>query len=153
MNEPAPFMTATAASAQKFTSPSGSASTGASALRSASTSPKAIPFDARFSETAVAKVVDYLAATDDATAELKADVQRTKYLAELSEAFAFKALTVGSVADKQAEVQMDRGVQAKWELHFQALARYEKARATRERGQMIFEGWRSASANRRQAAP
>ena len=108
-------------------------------------------FKDRFSEEMVAKVVDHLAATDDATAELKADVARTKYLAELSEAFAFKSITVGSVADKQAEAQMSPDVQAKWEIHFKAVAAYEKARATRERGQMIFEGWRSASANRRQA--
>jgi hypothetical protein len=107
-------------------------------------------FKDRFSEEMVAKVVDHLAATDDATAELKADVARTKYLAELSEAFSFKSITVGSVADKQAEVQMDRTVQERWELHFKAIAKYEKARAARERGQMIFEGWRSASANRRQ---
>jgi hypothetical protein len=111
---------------------------------------KPVAFNERFSETAVARVVDYLAATDDATAELKADVQRTKYLAELAEAFAFKSLTVGGVADKQAEVQMDPGVQKKWEAHFAAVAAYEKARATRERGQLIFEGWRTASSNKRQ---
>jgi predicted RNA-binding protein with PIN domain len=110
-----------------------------------------VPFADRFSETSVAKVVDYLAANDDSCAELKADVARTKYLAELAEYFAFKGLTVGTVADKQAEAQMDKSVQEKWELHFKAIAAYEKARAIRERGQMIFEGWRSASANRRQA--
>ena len=107
-------------------------------------------FSDRFSEDTVAKVVDYMQATDDATAELKAQVARSKYLAELSEAFAFKALSVGSIPDKQAEVQMDPTVQAKWELHFQAIAAYEKARATRERGQLIFDGWRTASSNKRQ---
>jgi hypothetical protein len=108
-------------------------------------------FEDRFSEDMVAKVVDHLAATDDATAELKANVARTKYLAELAEAFAFKGISVGSVADREAEAQMNKDVQTAWEAHFQAIAKYEKARATRERGQMIFEGFRSASANRRQA--
>lgn len=110
-----------------------------------------VPFAQRFSETSVAKVVDHLAATDNDTAELKANVQRTEYLAKLAEAFAYKAISVGSVEDRKAEAKMDRGVQDKWEEHFLAIAAYEKARAMRERGQMIFEGWRSASANRRQA--
>ena len=111
-----------------------------------------MPFADRFSETSVAKVVDYLAATDDQTAELKADVQRTEYLAKLAEAFAYKALSVGTVEDKKAEAKMSKDVQAAWDMHFIAIAKYEKARATRERGNMIFEGWRSANANRRQGA-
>jgi len=150
MNEQDKSTNATSGSLRASTLQSGTVSTAGSGPRGASTSSKAIPFDARFSETAVARVVDYLAATDDATAELKADVQRTKYLAELAEAFAFKSLTVGGVADKQAEVQMDPAVQKKWEAHFVAVAAYEKARATRERGQLIFEGWRTASSNKRQ---
>jgi hypothetical protein len=114
---------------------------------------KSVPFAERFSETAVGVVVDYLSANDDLCAELKADVARTKYLAELAEAFAFKSLSSGSVADKQAEVQLNKEVQARWEQHFKAIAAYEKARATRERGEMIFQGWRTASSNRRQGSP
>lgn len=111
-----------------------------------------MPFEERFSETAVAKVIDYLSSTDDTCAELKADVQRTEYLAKLAEAFAYKAISVGSVEDRKAEAKMDRGVQEKWETHFKAVAAYEKSRATRERGNMIFDGWRSANANRRQGS-
>ena len=137
-------------SGSSSTSPSGSVLTPHSVRPGKPTSTPTVPFNERFSETAVARVVDYLAATDDATAELKANVQRTEHLAKLAEAFAYKSIAVGSVEDKKAEAKMQKSVQDAWDTHFSAIAAYEKARATRERGQMIFEGWRTASSNKRQ---
>ena len=93
--------------------------------------------------------LEYLASSDESSANLKADVARSKYVAELAEAFAFKTLTVGTVTDKQAEVQMDKGVQAAWDKHFTAIAAYEKVRARRERAVLIVDIYRTQAANRR----
>jgi hypothetical protein len=109
-------------------------------------------FEDWFNEDRVAAVMNHLATTDDETADLKAGVQRTEFLAKLAEAFAYKAISVGSVEDKKAEAKMSPKVQEAWETHFKAIADYEKARAKRARGDMVFEGWRSRSANRRQGA-
>lgn len=109
-------------------------------------------FAQHMDETTIGKVLDYLAATDEKSAELKMEVSKSKYLAELAESFAFKALTVGSVADKTAEVQMSREVQAKWKQHFAAVVAYEKVRARREHGVMLCDMWRSFNANKRSGA-
>jgi hypothetical protein len=106
-------------------------------------------FSEHMDETTIGKVLDYLAATDETSAELKMEVARTKYLAELAESFAFKAIQTGSVADKQAEVQMDKTVQSRWGDHFKAVVAYEKVRARREHGMLLTELWRSYNANRR----
>ena len=91
----------------------------------------------------------YLASTDESSAKLKADVARSKYLAELAEAFAFKTINVGSIADKQAEVQIDKGVQAAWDKHFTAIAAFETVRAKRERAVLLVDVYRTQAANRR----
>lgn len=107
-------------------------------------------FAQHMDEATIGKVLDYLASTDEKSADLKMQVQRTKYLAELAESFAFKAISVGSVADKQAEVQLDKTVQGKWADHFKAVVAYERVRARREHGMLLTELWRSWNANRRQ---
>ena len=106
-------------------------------------------FAEHMDEATIGKVLDYLAATDEKSAELKMEVQKSKYLAELAEAFALKSITVGSIPEKQAEVQMNKDVQGKWDAHFKAIAAYEKVRARREHGMLLTELWRSWNANRR----
>jgi hypothetical protein len=106
-------------------------------------------FAQHMDETTIGKVLDYLAATDEKSAELKMEVQRSKYLAELAESFAFKAITVGSVADKTAEVQLDKTVQAKWDAHFKALVDFEKVKARREHGVLLCDMWRTHAVNKR----
>lgn len=107
-------------------------------------------FSQHMDEATIGHVLDYLAATDEKSAELKMEVQRSKYLAELAESFAFKSLTVGGVADKQAEVQMDKIVQSRWGDHFKAVVAYEKVRARREHGQLLCDLWRTFAVNKRQ---
>ena len=100
-------------------------------------------------ETKVAAALQYLAGSDESFANLKADVQKSEYLAKLEEAMAFKSISVGTVNDKQAEAKMSPTVQKRWDAHFVAVASYEKVRATRERAVLTTELWRSLNANRR----
>jgi hypothetical protein len=108
-----------------------------------------VKFDDHVSETRIGKVLDYLSATDESCAGLKADVQRTEFLAKLAEAFAYKAISVGSVEDKKAEAKLSKEVQEKWETHFKAIAAYETVRARREHGQLLVELFRTHAANQR----
>jgi hypothetical protein len=108
-----------------------------------------VKFDDHVSETRIGKVLDYLGSTDESCAGLKADVQRTKFLAELAESFAYKMITVGSVADKTAEARLTKEVCDKWEIHFKAIAAYETVRARREHAQLLVELFRTHAANQR----
>jgi hypothetical protein len=108
-----------------------------------------MPFGEHVSETRIGRVLDYLGSTDESCAGLKADVQRTEFLAKLAEAFAYKAIAVGTVDDKRAEARMDKGVQEKWETHFKAIAAYETVRARREHAQLLVELFRTHAANQR----
>ena len=106
-------------------------------------------FDDHVSETRIGKVLDYLGATDESCAGLRADVQRTEFLAKLAEAFAYKAISVGSVEDKKAEAKLSKEVQEKWETHFKAIAAYEVVRSRREHAALLCDIWRTHAANMR----
>lgn len=111
---------------------------------------KARSFEEHMSEKRIAQMLDYLAATDERCASLKANVARTEYLAKLQEAMAYKAIDNGSIEDRKAEAKMSPTVQKAWDGHFKAVAAYEKVRARRGHAMTLTELWRSWNANRRQ---
>jgi hypothetical protein len=108
-----------------------------------------VPFSDHVSETRIGKVLDYLSATDESCAGLRADVQRTEFLAKLAESFAYKMVLVGSIEDKKAEARLTKEVNVAWETHFKAIAAYETVRARREHAQLLVELFRTHAANQR----
>lgn len=144
MNAPKPSTTATAASNKISISVAGKDLTPHSARPGSNT-----PVSVLLTEERVTQALSYLAGSDEQLGELKADLARSKYLAELAEHFAFKSITVGSIPDKQAEVQMSKDVQARWEAHFKVVAAYEKVRARREREVLVIDLFRTIEASRR----
>jgi hypothetical protein len=90
----------------------------------------------------------YLATSDADSAELKAAMARTEYIAKLARSFAFLAAE-GNNEERKALADTDAKVISKWEEHHQAIVRYEKVRAKRETEVLVVETWRSINANRR----
>ena len=101
-------------------------------------------------EDRLTKALTYLATSDQECADAKSWVARTEYLAKLREAFAFKAAQGDTVRDREVAAKTDQDAQKCWEIHFEAIASYEKLRAKRELEALIVEVWRSVNANRRQ---
>ena len=95
------------------------------------------------------KALHYLATSDQSSAELKADVARTEYVAKLREAAAYK-LSEGTVEERKAIAKLAATSQEAWEKHFLAIAAYEKVRAKRELESLVVDVYRTVSANRRQ---
>jgi hypothetical protein len=92
--------------------------------------------------------LSYLERTDDKSADLKADVARTEYLAKLQESKVFLT-SEGSVDQRKALAKVNESSQALWDVHFKAIAEHEKIRARRERAVLNVDVWRTGSANRR----
>lgn len=94
------------------------------------------------------KALNYLAQTDERVGSLKANVARTEYLAKLKESGHFLQAE-GNIEERKASARVTVEVQSEWDLHFKAIAEYEKIRARRERAIIVCELWRSINANRR----
>src|SRR5208282_4617043 len=77
------------------------------------------------------RALTYLSQTDEESAELKANMARTEYLAKLRESGSFLMAT-GNIEERKAAAKQDAGVQTYWEEHFKAVAAYEGVRAKRE---------------------
>jgi hypothetical protein len=108
-----------------------------------------MPFGEHVSETRIGRVLDFLGSTDESCAGLKADVQRTEFLAKLAESFAYKMVLVGSIEDKKAEARLTKEVNVAWETHFKAIAAYETVRSRREHAALLCDIWRTTQANQR----
>lgn len=92
--------------------------------------------------------LDYLAKTDQESAELKADVERKEYVLKRTKALAFK-LAEGTVADRNAIAETSGDVGTAAEDWFKAIEKCEAVRAQRQTKALIVEVWRSMNANRR----
>jgi hypothetical protein len=108
-----------------------------------------LSLDEIVNEKKVAAAFNFLAGSDEQHAMLKTDMQKTEYLAKLAEAFAYKAISVGSVEDKKSEAKMSPTVQAAWDTHFNAMTAFEKLKAKRERAFVVIDMFRTLEASRR----
>jgi hypothetical protein len=100
------------------------------------------------SDDELSEQMTYLAETDSACAERKANVARTEYLAKVAEALAFK-LADGNNEERKADARTSSTVGDAWSKHFVAIQQYEEMRAKRERAILTVEVYRTESANRR----
>lgn len=110
---------------------------------------KSMPVSAVLTESRVTDALTFLAGSDEAVSHAKGEVARSEFLAKVSQAMAYKAISVGSVEDKKSEALMSSEVQTAWNKHFDAVVSYEKIRARREREVLIVDLWRSIEASRR----
>jgi hypothetical protein len=100
------------------------------------------------SEIQLDKAMNYLAETDAEGAELKADVQRTEFMAKVTEALWFKQAE-GGVEERRQYVKTLEPVKDAWEKHFAAITKYETVRAKRERAVLVVDVYRTQASNRR----
>lgn len=95
--------------------------------------------------------LNFLAETDEEAAELKANVERCEYKLKALKATVF-SLSEGTVADRNATVEMSAEVQRAWNAHCDAIKAYNTVANKRTTQVLIAEVWRTCSANRRKAA-
>lgn len=108
-------------------------------------------WDMLVNEDRVSKAMGFLAESDLQIANLKGNMKRTEYLAEVAESLAYKAMGGdGSVEDRKKAAKVAQPTQEAWETHFKSVVDYEALRARREREVLVVELWRTESANRRQ---
>jgi hypothetical protein len=100
-------------------------------------------------EDKVGEVLTYLANTDERYASAKAQLESTEILRKRVRAKAFLANEDGSVAERNAEAETAEETQAADDAYIKALAEFESLKATRQRGELIIEVWRSLEASRR----
>lgn len=91
----------------------------------------------------------YLSETDEKSADLKADVDRSEYKAKVTKATVFLHMT-GTVAEREAEAVKANETQDAYRAHFQAIRDYQAVANRRELERLVCEIWRSVNANRRQ---
>ena len=96
--------------------------------------------------------LNYLAQTDEVVAEAKVQVAKSEYLAKLEEAFGFRLASGATVKDREVAAKTDSKVQELWNIHFKAVADYEKLRAKRERAVLTIDLFRTLEASRRQGS-
>lgn len=96
------------------------------------------------------RALRWLATTDIRLAELRVEVLRTEYMADVAESLAYSHLE-GSVEDRKrgAKASTERG--DAMEKFFVATREYEKLRAQRKSAELLINAWQSVNANRRQA--
>jgi len=95
-------------------------------------------------------VLTYLATTDDKFASAKAQLESTEILRKRVRAKLFLA-SEGTVAERQAEAEISDETQAADDAYVSALREFESLKATRQRGDLIIEVWRSLEASRRRS--
>ncbi len=93
----------------------------------------------------------YLADTDELCAYWRSEMQRCEYKAKSMKATAFK-LASGTVAERQAETEVNDKVLQAWNEHVEAIKRYNTIENKRTTETLVLELWRSINANRRKAA-
>jgi hypothetical protein len=95
------------------------------------------------------RALQFLAETDEKAASLKADVARTEYVAKLRESSAYLTASGETVKERESIAKTAPDVQEGWDLHFKAIAEFEKVRARRERAVLVCDLFRTLAANRR----
>ena len=106
-------------------------------------------FAQHMDEATIGRVLDYLAATDESCAQLKAEVGKSEHLAKVAEAMAYRSITNGPVEDRKQEARIMPQCIKAWETHFTTVVAYEKVRARREHAMLLTDMWRSYNANKR----
>ena len=102
-------------------------------------------------EDKIGEVLTYLATTDEKFASAKAQLESTEILRKRVRAKCF--LTgEGTVAERQAEAEVSDETQAADDAYISALREFEALKATRQRGDLMIEVWRSLEASRRRVS-
>jgi hypothetical protein len=97
------------------------------------------------------KALTYLAETDQLAAELKTDVARKEYAADLARKRVFLTAD-GNNEERKAIAEVSVDVQTAEDEFAKATLAYERVRAKRTTEAYIIEVWRSVNANRRQGS-
>lgn len=90
----------------------------------------------------------YLAETDEDYANAKGDTERFDILRKRTRMRAFLAHD-GTVAERNAEAEIDGDVEAADSAYVNAVIKYETYRAKRQRAELVVEVWRTIQSNRR----
>lgn len=105
------------------------------------------------SEDRAGKSLNYLASTDEDTAEAKVSVAKCEYRCKLIRAQVMLEQTEGSIAVKEAKAESDERTQKAEAERFMAIGIFEHLKAKRATAEWVIETWRSLNANRRQGNP
>jgi hypothetical protein len=100
------------------------------------------------SEERCSQALKYLAETDVRAAELKTDVARKEYAAELARKRVFLTAD-GNNEERKAIAETSPDVQTAEDRLAAAILDYERVRARRTTESLVIEVWRSVNANRR----
>ena len=95
----------------------------------------------------VEKALARLAETDQPCADLKADVERSKYRAKAIHSAIFK-MESGTVAERQAIADCANDYADAMEEYYQAISLYEGMRNERNHQELFIEVWRSVNSAR-----
>lgn len=95
------------------------------------------------------KAIQFLAQTDAEYADRRVMLLRTEYLWECAEALAYQHLD-GSIEDKKRGAKLAPETKTAHDEYLKAVREYEFLRARRKRAELVFEQFRTLSANRRQ---
>lgn len=99
-------------------------------------------------ETKAAEILSWLSSTDLKFAELKGELEMAEIRQKRARAAAYEG-TDGTVAERNAEVELNENVQAADDAYVKARVEFEKLKAQRERAEMWWDTWRSLEATRR----
>ena len=102
-------------------------------------------------ENKIGEGLTYLATTDEKFASAKAQLESTEILRKRVRAKSFVA-GEGTVAERQAEAEVSDEAQAADDAYVSALREFEALKATRQRGELMIEVWRSLEASRRRVS-
>lgn len=102
-------------------------------------------------EKRLEKAMSFLAETDHEFADAKVHLERAEIVRKRARAQAFVMLE-GTVAERQAQAEMDAGVVTADEAYIAAVGTFERLKNQRHRAELVVEVWRSLEASRRRAA-
>lgn len=102
-------------------------------------------------EERVGKAMRYLAETDLAYAEAKANLELAEILRKRVRSRVFLTED-GTVAERQAEAETHHDTEAADDQYVQAIKAFEELKARRQRAELLIDVWRSLEATRRKAA-
>lgn len=101
-------------------------------------------------EDEMERALRWLATTDAKLADLRVEVLKTEYLADVAESLVYQHLE-GSVEDRKKAAKASDEKAHAMEKFFVATREYEKLRAQRKSAELLINAWQSVNANRRQA--
>lgn len=100
-------------------------------------------------EDRVDRAMQILADTDMEVADAKVAVLRSEMKAKSIEALIYAA-QAGSIEDRKQAVRLDPRFEQAWEEHFDAVAKHERLKNSRDREVLIVELYRSVLSARKQ---